>query len=340
MAETSTGTGTTGRNQPLGDTELRLMQRLAQQITATDLELVNSDATYGELAWNWGRAHRAESGSWRHRLWFDGTDGTDRTDLIAWAWAALPREVPRADGTVRDYTDAYLTYQIHPDHNTLIDDVIGWYEQTAAGVRRTLVTQAADQVAQARWAAHGYTPESDSTDDSTSDSSADDGDWTQLNTRDLEDIETPDLPDGFAFTTAADAGPGATVRAHLAAWPASTMTDDAYQGLLQAPGYRPDLHLLIQAPDGTMAASAVMWLDPANATVEFEPVGTHPGFRRLGLGRALVLHGLHTARAAGASHATVACLGAPAHPKARGLYYSVGFRYFSRDVLLAKAAVQ
>jgi len=28
---------------------------------------------------------------------------------------------------------------------------------------------------------------------------------------------------------------------------------------------------------------------------------------------------------------TVACLGAPGYPNARGLYYGVGFRPFSRD---------
>ncbi|MFJ7495932.1 GNAT family N-acetyltransferase [Streptomyces sp. NPDC097727] len=69
-----------------------------------------------------------------------------------------------------------------------------------------------------------------------------------------------------------------------------------------------------------------MWLDEANKTPEFEPVGTHPGYRRPGLGRAMLLHGTHPARAAGATCMTVACLGAPGHPEARGLYRSVGFR--------------
>jgi GNAT superfamily N-acetyltransferase len=74
----------------------------------------------------------------------------------------------------------------------------------------------------------------------------------------------------------------------------------------------------------------------SNKTAEFEPVGTHPGYRRLGLGRAMLLHGMHLARAAGATHMTVACLGAPGHPGARGLYYSVGFRELSRDAPLIK----
>ena len=108
------------------------------------------------------------------------------------------------------------------------------------------------------------------------------------------------------------------------------------QGVRQTAAYRGDLHILVEAPDGTMASSTIMWLDEANRTAEFEPVGTHPDYRRLGLGRAMLLHGMHLARAAGATHMTVACLGAPGHPKARGLYYSVGFRELSRDAPLIK----
>jgi GNAT superfamily N-acetyltransferase len=91
-----------------------------------------------------------------------------------------------------------------------------------------------------------------------------------------------------------------------------------------------------RAPDETMAASTIMWLDEANKTAEFEPVGTHPDHRRLGLGKAMLLHGMHLAREAGANHMTVACLSAPGHPRARGLYYSVGFRKFTQDVPLIK----
>jgi hypothetical protein len=45
---------------------------------------------------------------------------------------------------------------------------------------------------------------------------------------------------------------------------------------------------------------------------------------------------MHLARAAGANHVTVPCLGAPGHPKARGLFHSVGFRELSRDAPLIK----
>ncbi|MGW8531658.1 GNAT family N-acetyltransferase [Nocardiopsis sp. NPDC055824] len=303
--------------------DVRLMQGLAQRVTAVRPDLVNSDASFGELAWNWGRGHAAVGASWRRRLWFSGGE------LVAWGWAHLPRRVELSDGSVKDVTSTYLAYQVHPDHAGLVDEVIDWYDTTAAGLERSVLPGAADGFALRRWTEHGYTTDPASLGDT--------GDWTQLNVRDLAVVEQPVLPAGYLFRTADEAGPEAAVRAHLDAWAPSAYTAEGYRGVRQTDGYRGDLHLLVEAPDGTMAASAVMWLDEANRTVEFEPVGTHPDHRRLGLGRAMLLHGMLLARAAGAVQATVACLGAPGHPGARGLYYSVGFREFTRDAPLVKA---
>ncbi len=164
------------------------------------------------------------------------------------------------------------------------------------------------------------------------------GSWTQLNERDLIEVPDPVLPDRFRFRTADEAGPEAAVQAHVDAWAPSTYSAEGYQGVRKTASYRGDLHLLVEAPGGTMAASTIMWLDEANKTAEFEPVGTHPGYWRLGLGTAMLLHGMHLARAAGATHMTVAFLGAPGHPSARGLYYGVGFREFTRDAPLIKPA--
>ncbi|MBF9073693.1 GNAT family N-acetyltransferase [Streptacidiphilus fuscans] len=305
--------------------DVKLMQGLAQRVTATRLDLVNADAAYGELAWIWGLGHAAYGATWPRRLWFAG-DG----ELVAWAWAYLPRQVRRNDGSVREVTGASLTYQIHPDHAELIDEVIDWFDGVAAGLERTVSPSGADTFALKRWAEHGYEPDAEVL--------ADDGDWTQLNERDLADIELPVLPAGFRFVNATEAGPAAAVQAHVDAWSPTGYTAESYEGVRQTPGYRPDLHVLVEAPDGTMAASTIMWLDEANRTVEFEPVGTHPAYRRLGLARAMLLHSLHLARAAGATHATVVCVGAPGDPGARGLYYGLGFREVSRDAPLIKPA--
>jgi len=305
------------------EADVELMQGLAQRVTAARPELLSSDASFGELAWIWGKGHASEGASWRRRLWFSGGE------LVAWAWAQLPRQVTRSDGSVRDVTDAYLAYQVHPDHAGLVDEVIDWYDATAAGIERTVLPSAADELALKRWTAHGY--------ETNEAELADDGSWTQLNVRDLTVVEQPVLPDGFRFRTADEAGPQAAVQAHMDAWAPTTYSAEAYEGVRQTAAYRGDLHVLVEAPDGTMASSTIMWLDAANRTAEFEPVGTHPDYRRLGLARAMLLHGMHLARAAGATHMTVACVGAPGHPEARELYYSVGFRELTRDAPLIKA---
>jgi ribosomal protein S18 acetylase RimI-like enzyme len=311
-----------GNVELLTAADVELMQGLAQRVTATHPDLVNSDASYGELAWNWGRGHAADGAHWPRRLWFAGGE------LVAWGWAQLPRRVRRNDGSVKDVTGAYLACQVHPEHARLVDDVITWFDATAGNIERTVLPGAADEFALRRWAAHGYETDPAALGDT--------GSWTQLNERDLTEIEEPVLPEGFRFRTADEAGRAAAVQAHVDAWAPSSYTASSYEGVRRTPAYRGDLHVLVEAPDATMAASAILWLDEVNETVEFEPVGTHPGYRRLGLGRAMLLHGMHRARAAGARHATVACLGAPGHPKARGLYYGVGFREISRDAPLIK----
>ena len=306
--------------------DVQLMQDLAQRITAVRPDLVNSNASFGELAWIWGKGHARDGGTWPRRLWFSGGA------LVAWGWAYLPHQVRRSDGSVQDVTGAYLGYQAHPDHAALVDEVIGWYDAVAAGLDRTVTPQAADEFGLKRWAAHGYQTDPASVGDT--------GSWTQLNERDLIEVPDPVLPDGFRFRTADEAGPEAAVQAHVDAWAPSTYAAEGYEGVRKTASYRGDLHVLVEAPGGTMAASTIMWLDEANKTAEFEPVGTHPGYRRLGLGTAMLLHGMHLARAAGATHMTVACLGAPGHPSAGGLYYGVGFREFTRDAPLIKPAAQ
>jgi ribosomal protein S18 acetylase RimI-like enzyme len=302
--------------------DVALMQGLAQRVTAARPDLISAGASYGELSWIWGKGQAADGSTWPRRLWFSGDT------LVAWAWAFLPRQVRRSDGSVKDITGASLSYQVHPDHAELVDEVIDWYDGVAAGLERTATPTAADEFALRRFAAHGYQPDADAL--------ADDGDWTQLNERDLTDVEEPVLPAGFRFRTADEVGPEAAVRAHVDAWAPSSYTAASYQGVRGTAAYRGDLHILVEAPDGTMACSTIMWLDEANRTVEFEPVGTHPEYRRLGLASAMMLHGMHRARAAGATHATVVCAGAPAHPAARGLYYGVGFRELCRDAPLIK----
>ena len=110
-----------------------------------------------------------------------------------------------------------------------------------------------------------------------------------------------------------------------------------YEGVRNTAAYRDDLHILVEAADGTLAASTIMWFDEANRTAEFEPVGTHRDFRRWGLAQAMLLHGMHVVRAGGASYATVVCLSLPGNA-ALQLYESLGFRELSRMLSSSSAS--
>jgi GNAT superfamily N-acetyltransferase len=298
--------------------ELRLMQGLARRVTERSPALLNGDATLGELAWVWGHTYDALSPFWRHRTWFEGGE------LMAWGWARLPFQVRREDGTLRQSSTANMNWQTHPDRPELLHQVLDWYDEVAGDADREMIVQSADAASQAIVAAHGYVLDAEE--------ASDDGSWHQFNSRGLADVPAPALPDGFRFLCAADVTPAEAVKAHCDAWQSANFTVAAYERVRRTWPYRADLHPLVAAPDGTLAATAIIWLDEATRTAEFEPVGAHPDFRRRGLGAALQLHGMRLAKAAGATRMFVACVGAPSNPGPRALYESVGFRPISHDL--------
>jgi GNAT superfamily N-acetyltransferase len=223
---------------------------------------------------------------------------------------------------------ASLVWQNHPEHPAVLDEILDWYDAEAGTVDRHLTVRAADEEAIGRLAEHGCLLDAEAASDT--------GFWCQYNARDLADVPEPALPAGFRFLTADQISPEAAAQAHRDAWHPSSFTDQSMANVRRTWPYRPDLHVLVAAPDGTLAATALAWPDERNGTAEFEPVGTHQGCRRQGLNSALLYHGMRQARAAGATRMLVACLGASAYPAARALYEGVGFREFTRDLPYVK----
>jgi GNAT superfamily N-acetyltransferase len=86
--------------------------------------------------------------------------------------------------------------------------------------------------------------------------------------------------------------------------------------------YRPDLDLVVEAPDLSFAAFTTAWYDAANHAGEFDPVGTHPLHRDKRLAQAIMTEGLRRLQALGAR---VAYAGAEANSPAQRLYHSLGF---------------
>lgn len=143
-------------------------------------------------------------------------------------------------------------------------------------------------------------------------------------TRSLErQAEPPRPPSGFAVRAlAGDGEVPSRAEAHRQAFHPSRVTDEGYRALMRLPGYERALDVVVASPGGDVAAFALVWLDEANRIGEFEPVGTRPGFRRMGLARAALLEGLRRMRDRGADRAIV--YAEPAGPAA-GLYAAVGF---------------
>lgn len=87
--------------------------------------------------------------------------------------------------------------------------------------------------------------------------------------------------------------------------PAEWPTAFAYEELERAPDYRPDLDLYVEGPDGQYVACCIVWYDASNHMGILEPVGTHPDFRRQGMGRAVVAEGIRRVAALGAEEVWV-----------------------------------
>ena len=118
------------------------------------------------------------------------------------------------------------------------------------------------------------------------------------------------------------------VEIHRAVWAPSKFTVPAYRRVRTLPPYDETLDLVVEAPDGSFAAYAQVWLDAASGTGELEPVGTHPDHRRRGLGRAVCLEAARRLGERGAQWAVVYSV----TDEARALYESAGFPVVDRHV--------
>lgn len=140
----------------------------------------------------------------------------------------------------------------------------------------------------------------------------------------LRDRPPPVVAPGFVIRS--PEGPheaGAISDVHAAGF-GSTWTEEAYRKVMASPGYDPQRELLAVAPDGRFAGFCVIWFDQVNGIGLFEPVATHPDFRRMGVGRALLAEGMARMRDAGMTRAIVTH--EAGNPAAAALYAQAGFR--------------
>jgi GNAT superfamily N-acetyltransferase len=116
----------------------------------------------------------------------------------------------------------------------------------------------------------------------------------------------PELPGGYRVRSVRDDELAARVAAHRAAWRPVTLpwpdgtapvspdltsrfTAEHYEQVRRTWLYDQSRDLVVEAPDGSLAACCIAWWDPAARCAEIEPLGVLPGHRRRGLATAMCM---------------------------------------------------
>ncbi|MFO7169262.1 MAG: N-acetyltransferase [Chloroflexota bacterium] len=279
------------------EADYALMRALLVEIAALEGPL-----TYyhlGDLDWWRFSANDPGEAVRQVRLWFDGER------LVGFGW-------PSGSG---------IEFVAHPRHAPVEAEILAWGEgrRPADGEGRRFTAwsyehhRARNQLLRSR----GYER-----------SAA----HFRLNVRALDaDPPAPALPAGYRIRhVRGEEDVAARVEVHRDAFSPSRMTVAKHLAVMSAPTYRPELDLVVEAPDGSFAAFCLVWHDAANRTGEFEPVGCHSAHRRLGLTRAVLFEGMRRLRALGATSCVVFSSGAAEAEPARRLYAAAGFELRAR----------
>ncbi|MGW4890990.1 GNAT family N-acetyltransferase [Kitasatospora sp. NPDC004240] len=279
------------RQEHAGPVALRAMQDLTGRTFP-----VTGYRHMGDLTWNWclslDRVDECPTAVW-----------TEDGRTLAWGWLELPNT---------------LMLQVDPDRAELAHDVLVWAEQRAscplhievAGTESHLVRTLEQR---------GYVR-------------AADGPFMACLDRPLTDLpDVPPLPDGYSIRAQhTDTDVAGRAAAHRAAFGSTRITTERHARMRETWPYRPELDLVVTSPAGDVVAYCQGWYDAINATGAFEPVGTHPDHRRLGLARAVCTAVLHAFARAGGRRAIVHSRGDAAYPAPKRLYESLGFTTYTR----------
>ena len=264
----------------------------------------------GDVSW-WLASSPLDT-DWRERIRLWERDG----EVVAWAWLMPP-----------DAADLFLRADLAPvDRRGLVAAIgdwlverVQWWSVTAADAPETPVTRIltwaldADDALQGDLAAAGFAPDVEP-------------EYSMFHRRLDDDRPLPEapLPEGYRVRPVRlPEELQARVDVHREAFAPSKMTVEKHTRLLDLPGYSADHDLVVEAPDGSLAAFTLVWWDPVARAGEFEPVGVHPEHRRRGLGRAVNVEGLRLLRRLGAIDAVV--FSRQTNVASEALYASAGF---------------
>ncbi len=161
-----------------------------------------------------------------------------------------------------------------------------------------------------------------------------------------EPIPEPQLPQGFTLRHSegeqdTEAWVEMFNQSFIDHWNHHDLTVESYRHWRSDPDYRPELDLIAVATDGTFAAFCYCHINPEDNKRKgrnegwIGVLGTKRGFRKRGLGRAMLLAGMQRLKAAGVDTAR---LGVDSeNPNGAGqLYESVGFRKLYTRIMYVK----
>lgn len=262
------------------------------------------------------------------RLWFDANG-----ELIGFAqlWISEPAEV----------IDGSLLFRVHPDARggDVEAAAIAWGE-----VRMREVSAIPGAPVKLRSSAHAE--DRDRISLLTSSGFKPDRYFCRLARSIWEPIPEPQLPQGFTliqFPGEQDAEAWVEMfnQSFIDHWNHHDLTVEKFKYDLAKPDYRNDLDLIAVADDGKFVSFCYceISVDECDRTGRNEGwiacLGTRRGFRKIGLGRAMLLAGLHRLKAAGVE---TAILGVDADNQsgAMKLYESVGFHNIRNSIAYVK----
>ena len=292
----STAMPSTTQKAYAGEEDLLAMQRLVQTIWSLE-----SRFHIGDLAW---QRSQGRDEDWPTMLW------QSAGETLAWGWAHLP---------------GHLYLVVHRDHAELVDDVLDWFERTVPGRELSVDVLDKEMHLIEALAARGFRK-------------TEGGPFDLYTALDLGELQAkPPLPMGL-LPRSMDGAPDVErrVSSHRAAWHPSAMTVDRYKRVMAAWPYDAKLDWMIEVADGRFVANCCLWHDRVNGVGLLEPVGVDPGFRRLGLARAVILNALHALRDQGAKRAMTYPRGDDQYPFTKPLYLGLGFKPYARTLTFAK----
>jgi GNAT superfamily N-acetyltransferase len=222
-----------------------------------------------------------------------------------------------------------LVLQVDPAHTGAARQLTDWAVRTAGAADLTVTVYHGDGAAGPALAAAGFAPQPGA------------GPVTGM-FRDAGPAG-PVLPGGYRVRSVADGEQAARVEAHRAAWRPATLPWPA-----GTPAVSPDLtsrftaahdeevrhtwlydqsrDLVVEAPDGTLAACCIVWWDPAAGAAEIEPLGVLPGHRRKGLATAMCLAACAQVAALGGDQVFINTGPRADYPAPAETYLAAGFK--------------